>query len=63
MRRSWIYLFGRFSFDELLVNLLGSGGHSERRLDLLVILAGEPELNVLIAVLGLEEGAKSCQSV
>ncbi len=60
---SWIYLLRRFCFDELLINLLGSWGHSEWRLDLLVVLTGEPELNILIAVFGFEKVAKSSQSI
>lgn len=61
--QSWIYLFRRFCFDELLINLLGSWGHSEWRLNLLVVLTGEPELNILIAVFGFEKVAKSSQSI
>lgn len=56
-------LFWRFCLDELFVNLLGSRGHPERRLDLLVVLTGEPEFNVLIAVFGFEKVAKGSQSI
>lgn len=56
-------LFRRFCFNELLINLLGSWGHSEWRLDLFVVLTREPELNVLVAVFGLEKVAKSSQSI
>lgn len=57
------YLFRRFSFDKLLVDFLGFGRHSERRLDLLVVLAGEPKLDVLVAVFGFQKVAKCRQSV
>lgn len=59
----WIYLFRRFCFDELLIYLLGSWGHSEWRLDLLVILTCEPKFNIFIAVLRFEKVAKSSQSI
>lgn len=57
------YLFGRFCFDELLINLLGSRGHSEWWFDLLVILTGEPELDILVAVFRFEKASKSSQSI
>lgn len=61
--QSWIYLFRRFCFDKLLINLLGSWRHSEWRLNLLVVLTGEPELNILIAVFRFQKVAKSGQPI
>lgn len=43
-------LFWRFCFNELLINLLGLWGHPKWRLDLFVVLTGQPELNILIAI-------------
>lgn len=68
-KKSWYafpatsYLFGRFRLDELLVDFLGPRRHSERGLDSLVVLAGEPELDVLVAVLRFQEAAKSRQPI
>lgn len=49
--------------DEVLIDLLGLGSHFRRVLGLLELLAGRPELNILIAELRLQEAAESIQAV
>lgn len=49
--------------DEILVDLLGFGGHFHRVLGLLEVLAGHPELDVLLAELRLQEAAEGIQTV
>lgn len=44
-------------------DLFGPGGHSEGRLDLLIVLTHEPKLNVFIAELGLQEGLEYLHTV
>lgn len=49
--------------DEILVDLLGLGSHFHRVLGLLEVLAGHPELDILIAELRLQEAAEGIQPV
>lgn len=56
-------LSGRLHVDELVVDLGGFGGQFGGVLDLLVILTGHPELNVLVAELGLQEGPEHHQPI
>lgn len=49
--------------DEVFVDLLGLGCHLHGVLDLLEVLAGHPELNVLVTELGLEEAAESRNTI
>lgn len=49
--------------DEILVDLLGFGGHFHRVLGLLEVLAGHPELDVLLAELRLQKAAEGIQTV
>lgn len=57
------YLSRGLSLDVAFEDLFGPGGHPERRPDLLVILTHHPELNVLIAELGLQEGLEDLYPV
>lgn len=52
------HLFGSFAPDELFVDAVGFGRHGLRGRLRLEVLAGQPELHVLLAELGLEEDAK-----
>lgn len=56
-------LSGSLRLDEVFVDLLGLGGHLHRVLGLLEILAGHPELDILIAELRLQEAAESTQTI
>lgn len=49
--------------DEILVDLLGLGSHFHRVLGLLEVLAGHPELHVLVAELRLQEAAEGIQTI
>lgn len=49
--------------DEILVDLLSLGGHFHRVLGLLEVLAGHPELDILVTELRLQEAAECIQSV
>lgn len=49
--------------DEILVDLLGLGSHFHRVLGLLEVLAGHPELDILITELRLQEAAEGIQSI
>lgn len=52
-------LFGCLSLDELLVDLFGLLCHLHGGLGFLVVLAGHPELGVLLAELGAQEAAEA----
>lgn len=52
------YLFGSFTFNELLVNTVGLGRQLFVRRVMPEILAGRPKLNVLFAELRLQEDTK-----
>ncbi len=56
-------LSGDLRLDEVLIDLLGLGGHLHRVLGLLEVLAGHPELNILITELGLQEATESTQTI
>lgn len=56
-------LSGSLRLDEVLIDLLGLGGHLCRVLGLLEVLAGHPELDVLIAELRLQEATESGQTI
>ena len=49
--------------DEILVDLLGLGGHLDWVLGLLEVLAGHPELNVLLTELRLQEGTEGMHTI
>lgn len=52
-----------FRLYEVLIDLLGLGGHLHGVLGLLEVLAGHPELNILITELGLKEATESGQTI
>lgn len=54
---------GSLRLDEVFIDLLGLGGHFGRVLGLLEVLAGHPELNVLVTELGLQEATESSQTI
>lgn len=56
-------LSGSLRLDEVFVDLLSLGSHFHRVLGLLEVLAGHPELNILITELRLQEAAESRQSI
>lgn len=56
-------LSGSLRLDEVLIDLLGLGGHLHGVLDLLEVLAGCPELNVLITELRLQEATESSHTI
>lgn len=56
-------LSGSLRLDEVLVDFLGFGGHLDGILGLLEVLAGHPELNVLITELRLQEAAEGSQAI
>ena len=49
--------------DEILVDLLGLGGHLDWVLGLLEVLTGHPELNVLLTELRLQEGTEGMHTI
>lgn len=57
------YLSHGLSLNVPFEDLFGPGGHSEGRLDLLIVLTHEPKLNVFVAELGLQEGLKYLHTV
>ena len=56
-------LSGSLRLDEVLIDLLGLGGHLQRVLGLLEVLAGCPELNILITELCLEKCPEGSQAI
>lgn len=56
-------LSGSLRLDEVLVDLLGFVGHLHWVLGLLEVLAGHPELDVLVAELRLQEAAEGSQAI
>lgn len=56
-------LFRGFAADELLKDPVSPGGQLGGRADLLELLAGQPELQVLLAELCLQEGVKGSHSI
>lgn len=56
MRRGFPYLLAGLDGDVLGEDLLGLGCHLGLRLDLLEVLTGQPELQVLLAELCAQEG-------
>ena len=51
------------SLDEILVDLLGLGGHLDWVLGLLEVLTRHPELNVLLTELRLQEGTEGMHTI
>lgn len=58
-----VHLSGSLRLDEVFIDLFGFGGHLHGVLGLLEVLAGHPELNILIAELGLQEASESMETV
>lgn len=56
-------LSGSLRLDEVFIDLLGLGGHLHGVLGLLELLAGRPELHILITELRLQEAAESIQAI
>lgn len=57
------YLSPSVSLNVAFEDLFGPGGQPEGRLDLLIVLAHQPKLNVLVAELGLQEGLEDLYPV
>lgn len=56
-------LFGPTGLNEVLINLLGFGGHFQGGLGLLEVLTSLPELNILLAELRSKEALEGGQAV
>lgn len=56
-------LLARLDGDVLRKDLLGLGGHLGLRLDLLVLLARQPEFQILLAELGAQESSERRQAI
>lgn len=59
----YVNLSWRLHVDELLVDLVGFGSQFGGVLNLLVVLTGHPELDVLIAELRLQKGPEHHQPI
>lgn len=56
-------LLGCLGLDELLIDLFGLLCHLHRGLGFFVVLAGHPELGVLLAELGAQEAAEAGEPI